>query len=90
MAQQSSIFITTRVADLDALRHVNNRVYEQYCAEGRFRLLEEAGYPLQRLLDQGLTLRPVASYVKFSRQQRAGVQLQVASEAFPLAGGEIV
>jgi acyl-CoA thioesterase FadM len=90
MTLRSSISITTRIADLDALRHVNNRVYEQYCAEARFRLLEEAGYPLQELLDRGLTLRPLASFVKFARQQRSGVQLQVASEAFPLAGGEIV
>jgi acyl-CoA thioesterase FadM len=90
MTFKSSISITTRIADLDALRHVNNRVYEQYCAEGRFRLLELAGYPLQRLLDEGLTLRPVASFVRFARQQKSSVTLQVETEAFPMPGGMIL
>jgi len=90
MTFKSSISIPTRIADLDPLRHVNNRVYEQYCAEGRFELLGEAGYPLQRLLDEGLALHPVASFVKFARQQKSGVTLQVETEAFPMPSGMIL
>jgi acyl-CoA thioesterase FadM len=33
--------MTTRISDLDSLRHVNNRIYEQFCSEGRSRQLEE-------------------------------------------------
>lgn len=90
MPFESSISMTTRISDLDSLRHVNNRIYEQFCSEGRFRLLEERGYPIEALLNRTITLRPLASYVKFSRQQKAGTLLTVETEAFPLGDGHIL
>ncbi|MFN2142245.1 MAG: thioesterase family protein [Candidatus Promineifilaceae bacterium] len=90
MNEKSSISLTTRMADLDPLRHVNNRIYEQFCAEGRYRLLEEHGYSLQALLNHAIVLRPIASFVKFERQQRAGIELHVQTEAFPLEDGLIL
>jgi acyl-CoA thioesterase FadM len=70
MSSKSSILMTTRTSDLDSLRHVNNRLYEQLCSEGRYRLLEEQGYSIEALLDKAITLRPIASFVKFSLQQK--------------------
>jgi acyl-CoA thioesterase FadM len=90
MSLKNSISMTTRVADLDFLRHVNNRTYEQFCSEGRFKLLEEQGYSIEELLEQAITLRPLASYVKFSRQEKDGSTLSVETEAFPIGNGHIL
>jgi acyl-CoA thioesterase FadM len=90
MPLSNSILVTTRISDLDSLRHVNNRIYEQFCSEGRFRLLEEHGYPIEALLSRDITLRPLASFVKFSRQQKAGTDLTVQTQAFPLGNGHIL
>jgi acyl-CoA thioesterase FadM len=90
MPLKNSISMTTRISDLDSLRHVNNRIYEQFCSEGRFRLLEELGHPIEALLSRGITLRPLASFVKFSRQQKAGSTLNIQTEAFPLGDGHIL
>ncbi|MCB0207133.1 MAG: acyl-CoA thioesterase, partial [Anaerolineae bacterium] len=81
---------TTRIADLDSQRHVSNRVYEQFCAEGRYRLLEQHGWSLETLLARGVTLRPAATYVKFHRQQRAGAALTVETTAYPAENGVVV
>jgi acyl-CoA thioesterase FadM len=90
MHEQSSISLTTRIADLDPLRHVNNRIYEQFCAEGRYRLLEKQGYSIEALLNKAIVLRPMASFVRFARQQKAGTVLHVQTEAFPLGSGVIL
>jgi acyl-CoA thioesterase FadM len=90
MPLKSSIQLTTRTSDLDSLRHVNNRIYEQLCSEGRFRLLEEQGYPLEALLEKSYYLRPVASFVRFSHQQKSGATLDIQTEAFPLGDGMIL
>lgn len=90
MSLKNSISMTTRISDLDSLRHVNNRIYEQLCSEGRYRLLEEQGYSLETLLNEAITLRPLASFVKFSRQQEAGSLLNVQTEASPMGDGHIL
>ena len=90
MALKNSITLTTRVSDLDFLRHVNNKVYEQLCAEGRYRLLEEQGYSIETLMGKGIALRPMASFVKFALQQKSGATLNVQTEAIPLGNGVIL
>jgi acyl-CoA thioesterase FadM len=90
MSLKSSISMTTRISDLDSLRHVNNRIYEQLCLEGRFHLLEEQGYSIEALLDRAIVLRPLASFVKFSLQQKSGSTLNIETEAFPLGNGIIL
>ncbi len=89
MSVKNSIAVTTRVSDLDSLRHVNNRVYEQLCAEGRYRLLEEQGYSIETLMGKTIALRPMASFVKFALQQKSGATLNVQTEAVPLGNGVI-
>jgi acyl-CoA thioesterase FadM len=90
MSVKSSISMTTRISDLDSLRHVNNRIYEQLCADGRLRLLEEQGYPIEVLLAKGISLRPVASFVKFALQQKSGATLKIQTEAIPSGDGFIL
>ena len=87
MPYQHSIALTTRTSDLDSLRHVNNKVYEQLCAEGRCRLLAEQGHSLETMLEQAVVLRPLATFVKFSLQQKAGATLTIDTQAFPLGDG---
>jgi acyl-CoA thioesterase FadM len=82
--------MTTRTSDLDFHRHVNNKIYEQFCSEGRYRLLEEQGYSIEALLNQAVTLRPVASFVKFFLQQKSGATLNVRTEVFPSGDGIIL
>jgi acyl-CoA thioesterase FadM len=89
MSVKNSITMATRISDLDSLRHVNNRIYEQLCAEGRFRLLESQGYPLEALLAKGISLRPIASFVKFALQQKSGATMTIQTEAF-LSGNGII
>lgn len=90
MSVKSSISVKTRTSDLDSLRHVNNRIYEQFCSEGRYQLLEEQGHSIEALLDKAIALRPVASFVKFSIQQKSGSTLNIQTEAFPLGNGLIL
>ncbi|MFN2195938.1 MAG: thioesterase family protein [Anaerolineales bacterium] len=90
MPIKSEILLTTRISDLDALRHVNNRIYAQFCAEGRYQLLKEHGYPLESLLAQGIYPRPTVAFVRFSLQQMAGTTLTVKTDAFPLENGIIL
>jgi acyl-CoA thioesterase FadM len=90
MPVKSSISMTTRTSDLDSLRHVNNRIYEQFCSEGRYTLLAEQGYSIETLLEKTIALRPVASFVKFFLQQKSGSTLNIQTEAFPLGNGLIL
>jgi acyl-CoA thioesterase FadM len=89
MSVKSAISMTTRTSDLDSLRHVNNRVYEQFCSEARYRLLEEQGYSIESLLEKNIVMRPVVSFVKFFLQQKSGAKLNVQTEAFPQGEGLI-
>jgi acyl-CoA thioesterase FadM len=90
MSLMSSHTVTTRISDLDSLRHVNNRIYEQFCADSRYRLLEEHGYPLATLLGKAISLRPVATHVKFLAQQKSGSTLKVNTVAYPMEDGVIL
>ncbi|MDX1567801.1 MAG: acyl-CoA thioesterase, partial [Longimicrobiales bacterium] len=45
--------IETRSYELDAFGHLNHAVYLNYFEVARIKLLEEAGYPVQDLLDHG-------------------------------------
>ena len=90
MSAASSISMTTRTSDLDSHRHVNNKIYEQFCSEGRYRLLQEHAYSIETLLNRAVTLRPVASFVKFFLQQKSGATLNIQTEAYPSGDGIIL
>ncbi|MCO5244796.1 MAG: acyl-[acyl-carrier-protein] thioesterase [Anaerolineae bacterium] len=81
--------VTTRISDLDSQRHVNNRIYEHFCADSRYRLLQEHGYPINKLLEQGISLRPIATHVKFRAQQSYDSTLQINTVAYPMENGAI-
>jgi acyl-CoA thioesterase FadM len=90
MPLTSSMKVTTRFSDLDSLRHVNNRIYERICSEGRYNLLGDQGYTIESLLDKQISLRPLATFVRFSKQQKAGEVLNVRTDAYPRRDGVIL
>ncbi len=77
----------TRVSDLDTQRHVTSVTYEHLALDGRHRVLEEAGFPITRMLEEGLVMRPLTCRVRFLSQQMAGAELTVQTAAHPKRGG---
>lgn len=85
----SSISVRPRLADLDTQRHVTSRIYESFAWEGRHRLLDEQGYGIPRLLEEGVRLIPRRSVCSFQREQNPGAELAVETEAEAGANGQI-
>ncbi|TGK32389.1 acyl-[acyl-carrier-protein] thioesterase [Leptospira gomenensis] len=83
------IQLVTRISDLDTQRHVTSRTYENFCLEGRFRLLEKNGFPLRDILSQGFTIRPLESSIRFLAQQMEGADLKTETKAYALKNGMI-
>lgn len=83
------IELVTRISDLDTQRHVTSRTYENFCLEGRFRLLEKNGFSLRDILSQGITIRPLESSIRFLAQQMEGADLKTETKAFALKNGAI-
>lgn len=86
----SNVTCQARFADLDPQRHVTSRTYEYFAYEARHKLLEEHGYPLQRLLDEQILFRPRAGHVRFVNQQYPGIDMQVPALAYPRDNGFIL
>lgn len=72
----------TRFADLDTQRHVTSRTYEQFALEGRYRLLAQWGYSMEKILAERIYPVPLAGFAKFHRQQFPGASLVVKTAAF--------
>lgn len=87
-----SISITrqARLADLDPQRHVTSRTYEYLAYEARHTLLADHGYPMQRLLDERIDLRPRRCNVRFVNQQYPNAPMNVPAHAYPGEAGRIV
>ena len=86
---QNEIELITRMSDLDTQRHVTSRTYENFCWEGRQRILAEQGYDTAKLLEQQIRLRPLENYVRFINEQQAGAVLRVITRTYPEADGII-
>ncbi|MBX7058897.1 MAG: acyl-[acyl-carrier-protein] thioesterase [Leptospirales bacterium] len=69
----------TYQTDLDTQRHVTSRTYERFCQEVRWQALEQEGYSIARMIDEGLGLRPLFTRIAFKKQQYAGASLSVKS-----------
>ena len=52
----NSISIRTNFFDLDWNRHVTSRTYERFSQEGRYRILAENGYSIQKCMEESLVL----------------------------------
>ena len=71
------IQVEPRASDLDTQRHVTSRTYEAFAWQARFSILDEAGFSLQRLIDEKVQLVPLSGYVKFLKEQQPGAMLDV-------------
>ena len=95
---------SARFADLDTQRHVTSRTYEDFCMEGRFRLLFEfgqlpqsakeqselhAGLSLEAMLAEHILLQPEINYIKFFKEQQPGAQLTIQTQVYPLPAGRL-
>ncbi|OMI18086.1 thioesterase family protein [Leptospira weilii] len=85
----NEIQLVTRISDLDTQRHVTSRTYENFCLEGRFRILEENGFSLREILSQGVVIHPLESQIRFLAQQMERTNLRTETKAFPLGDGKI-
>lgn len=85
----NEIQLVTRISDLDTQRHVTSRTYENFCLEGRFRILEESGFSLREILSQGIAIHPLESQIRFLAQQMERTNLRTETKAFPLGDGKI-
>ncbi|EMO56055.1 thioesterase-like family protein [Leptospira santarosai str. CBC1416] len=85
----NEIQLVTRISDLDTQRHVTSRTYENFCLEGRFRVLEKNGFSLREILSQGIAIHPLESQIRFLAQQMEGTNLRTETKASPLGEGRI-
>ncbi len=69
----NSISIRTNFFDLDWNRHVTSRTYERFSQEGRYRILAENGYSIQKCMEESLVLIPESTQVRFLTQQFSGM-----------------
>ena len=79
-----------RVSDLDTQRHVTSVTYEHLSLDGRYRILEDHGYPVKRMLEEQIVMRPVSSNVRFLAQQAHGAEIVTRTECHPAKGGRAV
>ncbi|MCC6276132.1 MAG: hypothetical protein IT569_09760, partial [Leptospiraceae bacterium] len=80
---------TTRFSDLDTQRHVNNTIYENFAETGRILLLSEFGWPIDRLLDEEISFRPVKCFVSFTEQQPMGAEILSKTKLYPQSDGKL-
>lgn len=85
----NSISIRTNFFDLDWNRHVTSRTYERFSQEGRYRILAENGYSIQKCMEESLVLIPESTQVRFLTQQFSGMNLTVNTEALLYKAGRI-
>jgi acyl-CoA thioesterase FadM len=71
----------TFVFDLDSNRHATSRTYEKFSQEGRFGILAELGYPINRCIEENLILVPEFTQVRFLAQQFSGATLRIDTTA---------
>lgn len=60
--------IETRSYEIDAFGHLNHAVYLNYFEVARIQLLEDAGYPVQELLERGWGVHVVRVEVDYEKQ----------------------
>jgi acyl-CoA thioester hydrolase len=70
-------FLTVRGYELDGFGHVNHSVYLNYFEHARFEALEEGGYSLGTLAEQGMGVHVVRIEVDYRRELRLGDRVRV-------------
>ena len=90
LCMKHSTFIRTHLFDLDWNRHVTSRTYERFSQEGRQAILTANGIPIQKCMEEGLTLIPEFTQVRFLAQQFAGSNLRIDTNATSYKEGRIL
>lgn len=71
--------IETRSYEIDAFGHLNHAVYLNYFEVARIQLLEDAGYPVQELLERGWGVHVVRVEVDYRRELFRGQELEITT-----------
>lgn len=69
--------IETRSYEIDAFGHLNHAVYLNYFEVARIQLLEDAGYPVQELLEKGWGVHVVRVEVDYRKEAFMGERLRI-------------
>ncbi|TGL52987.1 acyl-[acyl-carrier-protein] thioesterase [Leptospira kemamanensis] len=81
--------LTTRHFDLDWNRHVTSRTYEKFAYDARCEVLRELGFPMERMLNEGISLSPNQSYVRFLNQQFTNSDITVETQVFQMSNSSL-
>jgi len=79
---QSNKTLTTQVYDLDWNRHVTSRTYERFCYAARMDLIAQLGYPIKKMLAEGMKWVPQKYQIRFLSQQFQDANLDVKTKLF--------
>ena len=90
MRGESRLKIRVRHSELDAFGHVNNAVYFSYFEEARWKLLEETGWTLARLFEEGLGIVLKDCSVKFLRPLPAGDEIEIVTSTQKVRASSVV
>ena len=72
--------IDVRFYELDTYRHVNHATYLQYFETARIALLDEAGYTMQGMMEEGFMIVVAGLETKFLKAAEEGDHLVVETE----------
>lgn len=72
--------ITTQVYDLDWNRHVTSRTYERFSYAARMEILANVGYPMKKMLAEGMKWIPQLYQIRFLSQQFQDANLEVKTK----------
>lgn len=69
--------IETRSYEIDAFGHLNHAVYLNYFEVARIQLLDDVGYPVQKLLKRGWGVHVVRVEVDYKKEVFMGEKLRI-------------
>jgi acyl-CoA thioester hydrolase len=72
--------VAVRWGELDPYNHVNHAVYFTYCEAARVAMLDEAGWSMTRLTDEGCRIVVTEVNARFLRSASEGQTLQVTTD----------
>lgn len=79
---ESTKTLSTHAYDLDWNRHVTSRTYERFCYAARMELVSKLGYPLKKMLAEGMKWVPQIYQIRFLSQQFQDAELDVKTKFF--------
>jgi acyl-CoA thioester hydrolase len=77
-----SVFKHSRVVgwyEIDMMQHVNNAIYLNYIEEADVLMYKTNGYPMQRLLQNGIKINPRSHHIEYHQPAKHGDTLDISS-----------